>query len=114
MGGILPPWTLLAALIVFIIFFAPSSGAVIWVYISEVFPTQVRSRGGAIGASSHWGFNAVIALIFPSVAAMSQSVPFYFFAAMMALQFIVVLAYFPETKGVPLERMRERLGLGKG
>lgn len=113
MEGILPPRSLLAALIVFIVFFRPSSGAVIWVYISDVFPTQVRSQGGAIGASSRWGFNAVIALIFPSVAAMSLSVPFYFFATMMALQFVVVRAYFPETNGVPSEMVREKPGLDR-
>ncbi|RWR12286.1 sugar porter family MFS transporter [Paenirhodobacter populi] len=111
MSGVLPGSMLLVALIVFIAFFAPGSGAVIWVYISEVFPTPVRGRGGAVGASSHWGFNAVIALIFPTIAAVSESIPFYFFAVMMAVQFVVVLAYFPETKGVSLEKMSEKLGV---
>lgn len=109
--GTLPSWLLLPALIGFIAFFAPSTGAVIWVYISEVFPTQVRSRGSAVGASTHWGLNAIIAAAFPPIAAISAGLPFIFFAAMMALQFFVVWAYFPETKGVPLEKMRERLGL---
>jgi len=108
----LPSWMLLPALIGFIACFATSSGAVIWVYISEVFPTTVRSRGSAVGASTHWGLNAIIAAIFPAVAAVSAGLPFLFFAAMMALQFVVVLIYFPETKGVPLEKMREQLGLG--
>ena len=110
--GTLPSWLLLPALIAFIAFFAPSTGAVIWVYISEVFPTSVRSRGSAVGASTHWGLNAVIAAAFPAVAAYSAGAPFLFFAAMMALQFVVVLFYFPETKGVPLEKMRQQLGLG--
>jgi sugar porter (SP) family MFS transporter len=111
MGGVLPKPVVLYALIGFIAFFAPSTGAVIWVYISEVFPTQVRGRGSAIGASTHWGLNAVIAAIFPTVAAMSVSLPFYAFAVMMAVQFVVVLVYFPETKGVPLEEMERTLGI---
>ena len=112
--GVLPTTLVLYALIGFIAFFAPSTGAVIWVYISEVFPTQVRSRGSAIGASTHWGSNAVIAAAFPAVAAWSAGAPFLFFAAMMVVQFFVVLTYFPETKGVSLERMREQLGLKPG
>jgi sugar porter (SP) family MFS transporter len=111
MGGILPKPLVLYALIGFIAFFAPSTGAVIWVYISEVFPTPVRGRGSAVGASTHWGLNAVIAAIFPTVAAMSASLPFFFFAVMMALQFVIVLGYFPETKGVPLEEMEKKLGV---
>lgn len=110
---VLPGGLLLPALIGFIAFFAPSTGAVIWVYISEVFPTPVRSRGSAIGASTHWGLNAVIAAAFPPIAALSAGLPFVFFAAMMALQFVVVFAYFPETKGVPLEQMRAQLGLDR-
>jgi len=112
MGGVLPKPVVLYALIGFIAFFAPSTGAVIWVYISEVFPTPVRGRGSAIGASTHWGLNAVIAAIFPTVAALSVSLPFYAFAVMMAVQFVVVLVYFPETKGVPLEEMERTLGIG--
>ncbi len=111
MSGPLPAWTLLPALIGFIAFFAPSTGAVIWVYISEVFPTSVRGRGSAVGASTHWGLDAVIAAAFPMIAALSASLPFFFFAAMMAAQFAVVLIYFPETKGVPLEEMERRLGV---
>ncbi|PNU04831.1 sugar porter family MFS transporter [Novosphingobium guangzhouense] len=111
MSAILPGWMVLPALIGFIAFFAPSTGAVIWVYISEVFPTAVRSRGSAIGASTHWGFDAVIAAAFPMIAAVSVGLPFYFFAVMMALQFCLVLFYFPETKGVSLEEMERRLGV---
>ncbi|MBD8619327.1 sugar porter family MFS transporter [Sphingomonas sp. CFBP 13728] len=103
--GVLASWLLLPSLIVFIMFFAPGSGAVIWVYISEVFPQNVRARGSSIGSSSHWGWNAVIAQVFPIAAAWSAGVPFLFFAAMMAVQFVTVFLYFPETKGVPLEEM---------
>lgn len=112
--GVLPGWLVLPSLIGFIAFFAPSTGAVIWVYISEVFPTPVRARGSAVGASTHWGLNAIIAAAFPPLAALSPGAPFLFFAAMMALQFVVVLVYFPETKGVPLEKMRAQLGLDRG
>ena len=100
---------LLPALIGFILFFAISQGAVIWVYLSEIFPTRVRARGMAIGSSTHWGMNAIIALIFPVIARHSTGAPFLFFAAMMALQFVVVLAFFPETKGVALEKMDARM-----
>ena len=98
-------------LVGFIFFFAISQGAVIWVYISEVFPTRVRSKGQSLGSSSHWIMNAIITKAFPSIAAMSAGAPFIFFSAMMALQFFVVLAFYPETKGVTLEAMQRRLGI---
>src|SRR5215469_1162615 len=92
-------------LVGFIFFFAISQGAVIWVYISEVFPTRVRSKGQSLGSSSHWIMNAIIAQIFPLVAAKSAGAPFIFFSAMMAVQFFVVLFIYPETKGISLEQM---------
>jgi sugar porter (SP) family MFS transporter len=100
---------LLACLILFIAFFAFSQGAVIWVYLSEIFPTVVRSRGQALGSATHWGMNAVIGQAFPMVAAYTQSLPFVFFAVCMVLQFFVVLAIFPETRGVELEKMENAL-----
>jgi sugar porter (SP) family MFS transporter len=90
-------------LIGFIAAFAFSQGAVIWVYISEIFPTEVRARGQSIGSSTHWLMNAIIATLFPVVAAWSKGAPFIFFAAMVLLQFFVVLFLFPETKRAPLE-----------
>jgi MFS transporter, SP family, arabinose:H+ symporter len=96
-------------LIGFIAFFAFSQGAVIWVYISEIFPTTFRSRGQSIGSGTHWFMCALISLSFPAIAARSHAAPFWFFAAMMALQFAVVLLYFPETKGVTLEKMAETM-----
>lgn len=102
---------LLWLLVGFIFFFAISQGAVIWVYISEVFPTRVRSKGQSLGSSSHWIMNAIITKAFPSIAAISAGAPFIFFSAMMALQFFVVLAFYPETKGVTLEAMQRRLGI---
>jgi MFS family permease len=101
---------LLPLLIGFIASFALSQGAVIWVYLSEVFPTAVRARGQGLGSATHWIMNAVVSAAFPAVAAYSTSLPFAFFALMMALQFVVVLVAFPETKGVELERMAERMG----
>src|SRR6185503_16667116 len=100
---------LLACLMLFIAFFAFSQGAVIWVYLSEIFPTAVRSRGQAQGRATHWGMNAVIGQAFPMVAAYTQSLPFVFFAACMLVQFFVVLAIFPETRGVELEKMENAL-----
>jgi SP family arabinose:H+ symporter-like MFS transporter len=96
-------WTLIG----FIAFFAFSQGAVIWVYISEIFPTAVRARGQSIGSATHWLMNAIIAFAFPLIAAHSKAMPFAFFAAMMLLQFFVVLWFFPETKGLPLEEVDE-------
>jgi sugar porter (SP) family MFS transporter len=88
----------------FIAFFAFSQGAVIWVYIAEVFPTEVRARGQALGSGTHWLMDAIIATGFPVIAARSAGAPFAFFAVMMALQFAVVWLFFPETKRLPLDR----------
>jgi SP family arabinose:H+ symporter-like MFS transporter len=100
---------LLYLLIAFIFFFSISQGAVIWVYISEIFPTKVRSQGQAIGSSAHWIMNAIVAGLFPLAAAKSRAVPFVFFAAMMALQFLLVSLFFPETKGKTLEQIQSSL-----
>jgi len=102
---------LLWLLIAYIGFFAISQGAVIWVYIGEVFPNRVRSKGQSLGSSSHWVMNAMISLIFPVLFASSHGAPFVFFAAMMAIQFFVVLFFYPETKGVSLEQLQHRLGI---
>jgi sugar porter (SP) family MFS transporter len=98
-------------LVGFIFFFSISQGAVIWVYISEVFPTRVRSKGQALGSSSHWIMNALISGLFPWVARHSTAAPFAFFSAMMVLQFVVVLLFYPETKGVTLEQLQHKLGI---
>src|SRR5882672_3808106 len=93
----------------FIGFFAFSQGAVIWVYLSEIFPTAVRARGQSIGSATHWAMNAVLQFAFPYVAAHTRALPFVFFAACMALQFVVVAAFFPETRGVELESMESAI-----
>ncbi len=98
-------------LVGFIASFAFSQGAVIWVYISEVFPNRVRAKGQSLGSLSHWAMNFLIALIFPVMAASSGGYPFLFFAVMMVLQFFVVLKFYPETKGVTLEEMQHKMGI---
>jgi len=98
-------------LIGYIAFFAFSQGAVIWVFISEVFPNRVRAKGQSLGSFSHWFMNALISGIFPLLAASSGGYPFIFFSLMMGLQFFVVLFVYPETKGVSLEQMQKKLGI---
>ncbi len=98
-------------LIGYIASFAFSQGAVIWVYISEVFPNRVRAKGQSLGSSAHWIMNALISGIFPLMAASSGGSPFVFFSIMMALQFFVVLWVYPETKGISLEQMQKKMGI---
>lgn len=93
--------------------FALSSGAVLWVYMSEIFPTQVRVKGQALGSTVLWVMNGIISLVFPSLAAKSASLPFVLFAGVMATQFVVTLLFFPETKNLSLEELQERLDLVK-
>ena len=92
-------------------FFAISQGAVIWVYISEVFPTRVRAQGQALGTSTLWVVNALISWAFPVLQKKSSATPFFFFSAMMLIDFILVAAIYPETKGVSLEELEHKLGL---
>ena len=101
---------LLWLLVTFIAFFSISQGAVIWVYIGEVFPTSVRAKGQGVGSASHWFMDTVIAQMFPVVVTrMSTATPFVFFAIMTAVQFIVVLVVYPETKGHTLEELQRKL-----
>jgi SP family arabinose:H+ symporter-like MFS transporter len=102
---------LVALLVCYIAFFAFSQGAVIWVYIGEVFPNRVRASGQSLGSFTHWLMAGIISLGFPAVAAKSGGYPFIFFSAMMALQFLVVLIWYPETKGITLEDMQKKLGI---
>lgn len=104
------PWSIAT----FILFFSFSQGAVIWVYISEVFPNKVRSKGLSLGSFTHWALAAIAAQIYPviiSVPKIGLSIPFLFGAVMMVLQFFVVRYWFVETKGVPLEQLEEKLGV---
>ena len=101
---------LLPLLILFIASFAISQGAVIWVYLSEIFPTAVRARGQSLGSATHWIMNALISALFPAIAAWSTAIPFAFFSLMMVLQFVLVLWFLPETRGVALEQMAATMG----
>jgi MFS transporter, SP family, arabinose:H+ symporter len=104
-------WLLVWLLVGFIACFAFSQGAVIWVYISEVFPNRVRAKGQSLGTLTHWVVNAAISFGFPKVADYSRGAPFVFFSAMMLLMFFVVLTSYPETKGITLEDMQRKLGI---
>jgi hypothetical protein len=104
------PGALVWLFVTYIAFFALSQGAVIWVYIGEVFPNHVRSKGQGVGNASHWVMNTIIALEFPVlVVSLGRSAPFTFFAIMTVIQFLVVLFVYPETKGQTLEALQRRL-----
>src|SRR6202035_417752 len=98
-------------LVGYIAFFAFSQGAVIWVYLSEVFPNSVRAKGQSLGSFAHWFMNAGISLIFPLMAATSGAYPFVFFSVMMVVQFFVVWLFYPGTKGLSLEEMQKKMGI---
>ena len=95
----------------FIASHAVGQGAVIWVFIGEIFPNQVRASGQALGGLTHWVFAAIIANIFPFAASTYGGTPiFLFFMVMMVGQLLFVKFMMPETKGVALEDMQARLG----
>jgi MFS family permease len=99
----------------FIAAHAVGQGAVIWVFISEIFPTRHRADGQALGSFTHWAFAALLTSLFPKmVTAFAPASVFLFFCGMMALQLIWVLTMVPETKRVSLEDMQARLGLPLG
>jgi len=103
---------LLILLLVYIMFFAFSTGAVIWVLIAEIFPNNIRGHGQSLGSFTHWFFAALITFMFPMVAKTSQfgvGHAFLFFSVMMIVQAVVVWKYFPETKGRTLEDLGENL-----
>lgn len=89
----------------YMIFFDISQGAVIWVYISEIFPNATRTRGQSVGTTTHWIMNALIAGAFPVLAIRGLWVPFAAFSLMMAIQLIVVWLFLPETRGLTLEQV---------
>jgi len=101
-----------ACIFAFIAAHAVGQGAVIWVLISEIFPTRYRAEGQALGSFTHWIFAALLTTFFPSmVTAFAPGLVFLFFTVMMAIQLLWVALMVPETKGVPLEEMQKRLGL---
>ena len=110
------PEFLLMSLLLFIASHAIGQGAVIWVFISEIFPNRIRAAGQAFGASVHWVFAAIITLITPVFLDAEDGIfkdnpwpIFAFFAGMMVLQLIWVLTRVPETKGVSLESLENEL-----
>jgi MFS family permease len=100
-----------ACIFAFIAAHAIGQGAVIWVFISEIFPTRQRAAGQALGSSTHWAFAALLTSLFPQmVAILAPGTIFLMFCTMMVLQLIWVLVWVPETKGVPLEEMHATVG----
>ena len=97
-------------LFLFIASHAVGQGAVIWVFISEIFPNHLRSAGQAFGTSTHWVLAAIIPSLTPVLfSVIGAGAVFAIFAFMMVLQLIFVYAYMPETKGVSLEKLSEML-----
>ncbi len=90
----------------FIAFFALSQGAVIWVFISEIFPNDVRAKGQTLGSLTHWVMAAVITFCFPALTELlGGGYTFMIFAVCMFLQLLYVWKMMPETKGKSLEDM---------
>lgn len=113
------PVLLMSFLLLFIAAHAIGQGAVIWVFISEIFPNRIRASGQSFGASVHWVFAAIITLITPIFLDDKNGIfkdnpwpIFGFFAGMMVLQLIWVLTKMPETKGVSLEELEVELAKG--
>jgi sugar porter (SP) family MFS transporter len=101
-----------ACIFAFIAAHAVGQGAVIWVFISEIFPNRHRAEGQALGSFTHWFFAAALTTFFPKmVTAFEPGYVFSFFCGMMVLQLIWVKTMVPETKGVPLEDMQRKLGI---
>lgn len=106
LGGMVVP----VLLFIFIASHAIGQGAVIWVFISEVFPNSVRAYGQSLGSSTHWILAAIITTVFPIMATKFGPAPlFLFFTLMMVLQLLWVIFKMPETKGVPLEQLEAKL-----
>ena len=104
-----------ACIFAFIAAHAVGQGTVIWVLISEIFPTRNRAEGQALGSFTHWAFAALLTTFFPKmVTAFAPGQVFLFFCAMMVIQLIWVALRVPETKGVALEEMQKRLALIDG
>jgi MFS transporter, SP family, arabinose:H+ symporter len=105
-------FVVLISIMAFIAAHAIGQGAVIWVFISEIFPNRNRAAGQALGSFTHWLFAASITLVFPiAISTFDAGILFAFFCAMMCLQLLWVKLLVPETKGVPLEEIQKKLGI---
>jgi hypothetical protein len=103
-------WNVTIYLLIYIAFFAFSQGAVIWVFISEIFPNQVRAKGQTLGSATHWIMAAAIAFSFPMFAEkLGGGHTFLFFCIMMVVQLLFVWKIMPETKGKSLEQIEHTL-----
>jgi MFS transporter, SP family, arabinose:H+ symporter len=101
-----------ACIFAFIAAHAIGQGAVIWVFISEIFPNRHRAEGQTLGSFTHWIFAALLTTLFPKmVGVFPPGYIFSFFAGMMMLQLLWVRTMVPETKGVPLEQIQRQLGI---
>jgi MFS transporter, SP family, arabinose:H+ symporter len=101
-----------ACIFAFIAAHAIGQGAVIWVFISEIFPNRQRAEGQTLGCFTHWIFAALLTTFFPRmVSSFPPGYVFSFFAGMMVLQLIWVKTMVPETKGVPLEQIQRQMGI---
>ena len=104
-----------ACIFAFIAAHAIGQGAVIWVFISEIFPNRQRAEGQSLGSFTHWIFAALLTTFFPKlVTVFPPGGVFAFFAGMMVLQLLWVRTMVPETKGVPLEQIQQQLGMKQG
>ncbi len=101
----------LASLLLFIAAHAFGQGAVVWVFISEIFPNRVRAQGQALGSTTHWVMAAAVTWTFPMIAKSSGGHAFAFYTLMMLGQLFWALFVMPETKGVPLEEIQKKLGI---
>jgi sugar porter (SP) family MFS transporter len=103
-------------LFVFIAAHAVGQGAVIWVFISEIFPNHLRAKGQSLGSSTHWICAALITVFMPAVLgdAGNPGMAFAFFAFMMVLQLLFVWRVMPETKGIPLEELEKQMAQSIG
>ncbi|HVW13584.1 MAG TPA: sugar porter family MFS transporter [Mucilaginibacter sp.] len=109
-GGHINGYLVTVYLMAYIAFFAFSQGAVIWVFISEIFPNQVRAKGQTLGSFTHWAMATIIAFSFPYITdKLGGGNTFLFFTIMMVLQLLFVWKLMPETKGKSLEQIERTL-----
>ena len=101
----------LLSVFLFVASHAFGQGAVIWVYLSEIFPNRVRARGQSLGTTTHWIAAAVISWTFPLIAEISGGYTFAFYAVCMVGQLIWVLFVMRETKGISLEEIQKQMGI---